>query len=477
MLYLHPGILSNPLKHTSTQSIYKTKGKMSVKKHQNLLSKVESILQVNLYEDLDLPKIDVQKKINELLEAIEDYNNQLEKFLDPQWIVLAAGQGTRIDASSILNKNLDIWFGTQNTLQLSRSYLPGSRPHITVINPDMKRRLKDSETKDRLLGDNAIVVVQPEPDGPGGALRAACSALEETDAEFVGVAYGDEPFLSKDIYIQTFMEHFVKKADVTLCGKIPETVVDKGGLFFDSNGKFMKTKEWKEMTEEEKQEMWDRLARREAYTNTGITLIRRDALLERIDKLEPHGEKAEFHHVDLIRFCYEDGLRTNAFIYRKPIISGVNRWTNVLEGERVLFERQRLRFAKLGVRVDPNARISVDASDDFEIGRASYLLGSVHIGKNVKIGNYCRLENVVLENTEVGDQVGLKDVYAKNSVFKSNEVSQPVACPIDGLNVCTVVESCKFDEVEVGKNTSLKNVEASCTVIPDGVCLSDETIS
>lgn len=442
-------------------------------KYQDLLSKIESIWQVDLYADLDLPEVEAKQKIKRFLETIKGYSSQLKKFIDPQWIILAGGRGTRIDESSILNKNLDIWFGNRNTLQLSCSYLPGTRPHIVVINPDMEKRLKNKEEKAELLGEKAITVVQPKPDGPGGALRAACSVLEDSDAEFVGVAYGDEPFLSKDIYIQTLVDHFVKKADVTLCGKTPKTVVDKGGLFFDSDGKFMGTKEWKEMTEMEKQKMWKRLDRKEAYTNTGITLIRREALLERIGRLEPHGRKAEFHHVDLIRFCYEDSLRTNAFIYQGKIISGVNRWTNVLEGEKELFDRQRRRFARLDVRVEPNAQISVEAPDDFEIGRASYLLGRVHIGKNVKIGNYCRLENVILENVEVGDLVGLKDVSAKNSVFKSNEISQPVACPITGLNVRTVVESCEFDDVEIGENAYIKNVEASNTTIPTGAHLAD----
>jgi len=439
------------------------------KKYQNLLSKTESILRANLEADLDLPDVEAKQIIEDFLKSVEDYSSQLKRAIDPQWVVLAGGKGTRIDPTGILNKNLDIWFGNQNTLQLSRSYLPGSRPHIVVINPNMEERLKDDEEKERLIGENTIIVVQPKPDGPGGALRAATSAVKKSEAEFVGVAYGDEPFLSKDIYLLTLIDHFAKKADVTLCGKIPETVVDKGGLFFDSDGKLMGTKEWKEMTESEKREMRRKLDAKEAYTNTGITLIRKNVLLERIDQLTPHGEKAELHHVDLIRLCYEDGLRTNAFIYRKPIISGINRWTNVLEGEEKLFERQRIRFARLGARVDPNAQISVDLSNDFKIGRGSYLLGRVHIGKGVIIRNYCRLENVVLENVEVGDLVGLKDVSAKNTVFKSNEISQPVACPITGLNVRTVVEACKFDRVEVGKNVHIKNVEASCTVIPDNV--------
>ena len=67
----------------------------------------------------------------------------LENDLTPQWVVLAAGKGTRIDPTGRLSKTLDITFGTQNTLQRSRRYLPpGTRPDIVVINPQMAGRIE-----------------------------------------------------------------------------------------------------------------------------------------------------------------------------------------------------------------------------------------------------------------------------------------------------------------------------------------------
>ena len=165
-----------------------------------------------------------------------------------------------------------------------------------------------------------------------------------------------------------YSPHFISGADVTLCGKVPETVEDKGGLFFDAEGKFIGTKEWYDMTAAEKQEMWDRWHKGEAYTNTGITLIRKSALLERMHRLQPHANRNnELHQVDLIRHCYEDGLKTNAFIYRGEVLSGVNRWSNVLSGEAVMFAETRELLARKGIRVDPTAQITL-GSEDIEIG-------------------------------------------------------------------------------------------------------------
>ena len=401
----------------------------------------------------------------------------LENHLTPQWVVLAAGKGTRIDPTGRLSKTLDITFGEQNMLQRSRQHLPGTRPDIIVINPQMAARVEKSESPEQLLGPNAVYAVQEEMNGTGGALQAALPALRESDAEWIGVSFGDEPFLESDIFAQTLLSHLISGADVTLCGKIPETVVDKGGLFFDAAGKFIGTKEWYDMTEAEKQEMWDRWHNGEAYTNTGITLIRKSALLERVDGLQPHPNRNnELHQVDLIRHCYEDGLKTNAFIYRGEVLSGVNRWSNVLSGEAALFAQTREHLAQKGIRVDPAAQVTL-GSDAIEIGTACYLVGRVHLGEKVQIGDYCRLENVTLLGaTAVGDSVGLEGVSATDTTFKGNPLPETLAAPVRGLATASTIKNCTFDAVSVGNGVQLSSVVARGTVIPAGIVLVDRTL-
>ena len=403
--------------------------------------------------------------------------DSLENYLTPQWVVLAAGKGTRIDPTGRLSKTLDITFGAQNTLQHSRRYLPGNRPDIVVINPQMASTIEKNGSAAQLLGPTAIPCIQDEMNGTGGALQAALPALQASDAEWIGVAFGDEPFLDQEIFAQTLLSHFISGADVTLCGKIPETVVDKGGLFFDADGKLTGTKEWYDMTEAEKQEMWDRWHRGEAYTNTGITLIRKNALIERIHRLQPHTNRnGELHHVDLIRHCYEDGLKTNAFIYRGEVLSGVNRWSNVLSGEAALFAETRESLARKGIRVDPAAQITLD-SEDIEIGTACYLLGRVHLGEKVQVGDYCRLENATLLGaTTIGDAVGLQDVTANDTTFEPNPLPERLAAPVRGLATGSTIENSTFDAVSVGNNVQLSSIVARGTVIPSDTVLSDQTL-
>ncbi|MCY3743748.1 MAG: ARMT1-like domain-containing protein [Candidatus Poribacteria bacterium] len=401
----------------------------------------------------------------------------LEHQLTPQWVVLAAGKGTRIDPTGRLSKTLDITFGEQNTLQHARRYLPGSRSDIVVINSQMASRIENNESAEQLLGPNATFCIQEEMNGTGGALQAALPALRDSDAEWIGVAFGDEPFLEREIFAQTLLSHFLSGADVTLCGKIPETVEDKGGLFFDAEGRLTRTKEWYDMTEAEKQEMWDRWHNGEAYTNTGITLIRKSVLLERIHRLEPHANRNdELHHVDLIRHCYEDGLKTNAFIYRGEVLSGVNRWSNVLSGEAALYAQVRESLARKGVRVDPNAQITL-AGDDIEIGTACYFIGRVHLGEQVQVGDYCRLENVTLLGaTRVGNAVGLQDVSANDTTFEPNPLPETLAAPVRGLATGSTIKNATFDAACIGTDVQLSGIVARGTVIPSSVVLTDRTL-
>ena len=186
--------------------------------HNNLTTPrhaVEEILGCNLADAIGIPeKREAERRIEQFLHAIAVRDNErtLAQWLDPQWVILAGGQGTRIDPSGRLNKTLDLWFGEHNTLQMSRRCLPGARPHIIVVNPKMAERLVRSDTPldgiipssalnveavNRLCGSDVVLCVQPEQNGTGGALQAAIPAVQESDAEWIGIAFGDEPFLDR----------------------------------------------------------------------------------------------------------------------------------------------------------------------------------------------------------------------------------------------------------------------------------------
>ena len=154
----------------------------------------------------------------------------------------------------------------------------------------------------------------------------------------------------------------------------------------------------------------------------------------------------------------------------------MNRWSNVLSGEAELFAQTRESLARKGVRVDPSAQITLE-SEDIDIGTACYLVGRVHIGEQVRIGDYCRLENVTLRGaTTVGDAVGLEDVSANDATFESNLIPENLAAPGRGLATGSTIKNSTFDAVSIGNGVQLTTVIAHGTVIPAGITLADRTL-
>ena len=296
--------------------------------------------------------------------------------------------------------------------------------------------------------------------------------MQHSDAEFVAVAFGDEPFIDARLPAETWASHVIAAADATLCGKRPDAVVDKGGLFFDGDGRLMCTKEWYDMTPEEQGRMRAALVGREAITNTGFSLFRREAALERLDRLWLHKGDTELHHVDLFKLFYDDGLHTHAHVYEGEIRSGVNRWTNVLDGEAYLYERTRQRLAMAGLRVHSDARITLDEDVEAFVARGaveggSLLSGRVHIGRGVTVGPYCVVDNsTVTGDSDVGARTRLTDTRAHNVRIAPSDCYPPVAAPIRELATVTELTRCDVRDLLVGQGVHAANTRANGTVLP-----------
>lgn len=456
-------------------------------------------------------RVDIRNEAPDLADAFFDvvvnrYGDNptdisLRRWLCPQWVVLAAGRGTRIDPSGRLNKNLDVWFGGRNTLQLACQHLPGDRPPIVVVNPEMARRLLragvdipwnigealppellDKSRVDTWVIPGAVIALQPVQNGTAGALRAAEESLNDSDAETLAVAFGDEAFLQRRLFVETYLAHVISGADATLCGKRPESVVDKGGLFFDDEGGFRGTVEWYDMTPDEQEWMRARLADGSAVTNTGISFFRRTELLRRFDRLKPHKGGTELHHVDFLRIFYDDRLKTHAHVYEGEIRSGVNRWSNVVEGETELYEATRSALIAAGVRVAAGAEVSLDSEvsvwlSERRLGTGCVIAGRVHLGANVTLGDYCHVENTtLLGEVVIGKRTRLVGVTAHNLAVADSDDGTPVGAPARTLNTLTDLMDCRFETVAVGEGARLSRVSAEYTVIPPHLSLADRRL-
>ena len=458
---------------------------------EDLRTRLERVLRLDFARDIPAYADDVLSAVGRGIEPGDD-DDALRRRFCPLWVVLAGGRSTRIDRSGRLNKNLDIWFGSANTLQLSVRYLVGDIPPIIVVSPDtaarllgadvavvtarqpgvLDPRLIDPDALSRYIVPGCAVTVQTVADGTGGALRAAQDALATSDAGFVAVAFGDEPFIDRRLPAETWAAHVISGADATLCGKRPDAVVDKGGLFFDADGRLACTKEWYDMTAEEQDGMRRALTDGAAITNTGFSIFRREAVLERLDRLWLHKGGTEYHHVDLIKLFHDDGLHTHAHIYEGEIRSGINRWVNVMQGEEYLHARTRDRLLAAGLRVSSDARVTLE--EDVEafvtrgaIGVGSSLRGRVHVGASVTVGPYCALENVTITGaSHVGARTGLYDTRAHDFYAPDADCDPPVAGPLRELTPITELTSSDLRGVVVGEGVRVSNIRAEGCVLP-----------
>lgn len=416
--------------------------------------------------------------------------------LSIQWVVLAAGKGSRMDPSGRFNKNMDLWFGTQNALQRVCRNLPGRLPPLAVVSPAMARRVLkktdggeplsghisghmnearlDIPLRDRLFGKGAPLAVQPAPNGPGGALMAAEPFLRASEAELAGVLYGDEPFAPPRAAVETLAAFVCAGADAALCGKKPETVVGKGAVLFDEEGRFRGTLEWRDMTPEEQERMRALHAQNEAVTNAGVSVFRRERMLELLGSLWLHNG-AEYHHTDLFRLFYERGFKTHAHIYERFIPSGVNRWTNVLDGEAALFEETRRRLAEGGVRALPDAQAHLESGAAFGVGCA--VSGQIVVEETCGVGGYVHLSDAVLEGeTSVGDRARVRDSRLRNAAVDACDDGSPVGAAVDLLHTLTNIDGCSLENVVVGRGCQLQNVQARFTVLPPNLRLRNRRL-
>ena len=114
---------------------------------------------------------------------------------------------------------------------------------------------------------------------------------------------------------------------------------------------------------------------------------------------------------------------------------------------------------------------------NIDIGSACYLKGTVQIGRDVKIGDYCKLEDVKLTgNASIGDSVALQNVTAKNTTIGSNKLPLNFSDPLNGLATASTISNSSFDSVAIGAAVELRNIRAHATVIPSEIRLENLTL-
>ena len=316
-------------------------------------------------------------------------------------IILAAGQGTRMNSS--LPKVLHPIAGKpmlQHVIDAARAF-DDAQIHVVIGHGA-------AQVRDAITGD-IHWVEQAQQLGTGHAVLQALPKLRK-DATVL-VLYGDVPLVNPATLKQMVLA--TSERSMTLLTVELENPSGYGRIVRNAQGMVLSIVEQKDADEEQ-------LRIREV--NTGIMAIAADDLARWLPALDNKNAQAEFYLTDIIAMANRDGVAINTHAAQSEAeVLGVNDRHQQARLERIYQDKQARALMAQGVTLlDPqrfDCRGQLQVGRDVVIDVNVVFHGEVELGSgvviepncvitNAKIGSGSRIKaNTVIENAVVGENV------------------------------------------------------------------------
>jgi bifunctional UDP-N-acetylglucosamine pyrophosphorylase / glucosamine-1-phosphate N-acetyltransferase len=292
----------------------------------------------------------------------------------PTVVVLAAGQGTRMrsDVPKVLHelcgRPMGLW-------PVAAALQAGAGKVVVVDSP--ARPLAE------VLPEGVELVVQPQPNGTGGAVIAAADAIAP-EAPVV-VLSGDVPLVSAEAIAELVAAHADGGAVATMATTVLEDPSGYGRVVRDAHGAVARVVETKQAGDATAAELEIR------EVNTGIYVFAGEALLRALPRLSADNAQGELYLPQVLDLLRADGASVAAHAVDDPnLVLGVNDRV-ALAQVRALAQRAILeRHMRAGVTiVDPaSAWIDVDVriGRDARIEPGTSLRGTTEVGAGAVVG-------------------------------------------------------------------------------------------
>lgn len=221
--------------------------------------------------------------------------------------------------------------------------------------------------------------------GTGHALREAGRALEGHRGRVL-VLNGDGPLL-RSATLGALTEQLDADGGMALVTCLASDPTGLGRVVRGLSGEFAGIVEEKDATPEQ---------RAGTEVNPGVYLF--DAgVFERAGKLTNDNAAGEYYITDLPAGYLADGLPVRTLLAAESELLGVNDRAQLAVAERVLQDRVRARWLKLGVTMLDPATTYVDAgvllARDVVLEQGVVLRGSTSIGEGARVGAYSVLHD------------------------------------------------------------------------------------
>ncbi|HEY6334074.1 MAG TPA: bifunctional UDP-N-acetylglucosamine diphosphorylase/glucosamine-1-phosphate N-acetyltransferase GlmU [Blastocatellia bacterium] len=328
-------------------------------------------------------------------------------------MILAAGLGTRMKSSRA--KVLHQLGGRPLISYPVRTALALRPRHLIVVVGYQAEEVEQAVAGEfDMFGDKSetklIFVRQTEQRGTGHAVIASKNALAETAGPLALIA-GDGPMLKSTTLEHMVATHVRDGNAATFLTAVLDAPTGYGRIARDSNGRFLRTIEEKDATEEE---------RRAREVNVSVYCFDTHALLGAIDLLKADNAQGEYYITDVPRILVEAGKRVEALTHPDAEeVMGINSRVDLAGLERKLRERKLTELMLSGVTIIDPATAYID--QDAVIGPDTVINPQVIIEGKSRIGTRCTVQS----------WVRLKDVHIGNDVIIKN---------------CSVIEDSRVDD-------------------------------
>jgi bifunctional UDP-N-acetylglucosamine pyrophosphorylase / glucosamine-1-phosphate N-acetyltransferase len=290
-------------------------------------------------------------------------------------LIMAAGEGTRMRSS--VPKMLHPICGRPMIAWPVRAALEAGAGRVCVVaSPD--RDLSDA------LPDGVEIVVQPAPDGTGGAIRAAIDTVR--DSEEVLVLPGDHPLISADSLRRLVAARRDAGAAATLVTIERDDPGSYGRVVRDAHGDVERIVEAKEGASDAAPE---ELAIKEV--SSVMFAFEAAALADALGRITNDNAQGEYYIGDVLPVMRAAGLRVTAHRDPDPNMSrGVNSRVDLATCEREARALINRRHMEAGVTlVDPDATwidADVELAPDVRVEPGCALRGRTVVAEGATVG-------------------------------------------------------------------------------------------
>jgi bifunctional UDP-N-acetylglucosamine pyrophosphorylase/glucosamine-1-phosphate N-acetyltransferase len=291
------------------------------------------------------------------------------------------------------------------------------------------------------LPDGTETIAQPQPDGTGGAVRAALSLIEQ--AETVLVLSGDHPLITVENVTDLLDAHRREGAAATMLTIELEDPGSYGRVVRDAKGRVERVVETKATVGDATPEQ---LAIREI--NAGTYVFQAGPLAEALARLSNENAQGEYYLPDVLPALREAGHAVAAHLTGDLAVTmGVNDRSDLAAVEAIARQRILEAHMRAGVTVvDPASTwvdVDVAVEPDARIEPGTSLRGATSVGAGTTVGPL-----TTLIDSRLGANVSVPHSYLVECAVADDANVGPFAYLRPGAELAAGAKAGTFVEIK-----------------------------